>query len=999
MPSVNLPSLAGLWQDETAQDRLKALEDKHSTHPLFLPIDGTPDSSDDGSPPLRTTRGKRRARHTAGTESAQKKHTLNASKLLDALEPPKGKSRPTTPAGPIPPLPAPTKLPFHASSPIQVERTDTDDELPAPAASPSPPAKRRAEVLELSSASEDEVESSSPPPVRATRHSTVRAATSADLLRKQRYAAPAGLAKSADVKTSRASAAKKPRLSREQAVEKAKKLKPDKLLEHFPTISNFIEHLVQYDPEPTNRAHLLAGCRFVFVNTDHWRSTRATPTRNRFDQTLRLNMAVAAKNGAALVKPEDFVPPPFDVDDDAPGPDTTGAEAARAAQESWTTHIIPLELPGQRAPTYDEVLACLGPGSGGIARDELGRFVHVVSFRWVSEWVTQRARPAEWEFALKGDFRAAARRATERQDEAAAALRKRRREREREKRKEEETDKARRRRQGARGRKGDLQQEDTEGESDEDDYPVDGVSPLGPDDWPDGEAPPAGYFDVQPSQSSASSSLPKRVKSRQRDEGEVVGGGRATAAVDDAEDADDPIDDPDRTRTFTAAASTTVPKGSPPRAGAAASTRIGDLAEEFAIIRAHGAEAVDELLDASVQDLLEHNPNLILSTRAPDGFETDNENSDGGYDPQSFDPKRDRAPRTFAWACDNPAANRARRDGPNETTAQMIELLAALIPKVVDKDDFRVRTHKQAANKLRSYRTKLDRFDQLVKIRGIGPKMARKIIEINRTGTHRRLSKFETDADKAHKLFSGIYGVSSATAQDLYAAGARSIADLRREPARFGFTKAASMIGLEYYEDLLDRIPRAEMTELYEAVRAIAREIDPKLVVECMGSYRRGADSSGDIDLLVTRDPADGKTHEGMVRRLWRRLRKAGIAQYELSTPEGWDDLDAKINGLCKLPREGAKMRRIDVLGVPWDEMPAAMIYFTGNDHFNRSLRLKARRHGYRLNQRGLYKDVSRDPRSGDKLTEGVRVKGIESERDIFRVLKVQWCRPEERIP
>ena len=30
-----------------------------------------------------------------------------------------------------------------------------------------------------------------------------------------------------------------------------------------------------------------------------------------------------------------------------------------------------------------------------------------------------------------------------------------------------------------------------------------------------------------------------------------------------------------------------------------------------------------------------------------------------------------------------------------------------------------------------------------------------------------------------------------------------------------------------------------------------------------MGSYRRGADSSGDIDLLVTRDPSDGKTHEG----------------------------------------------------------------------------------------------------------------------------------------
>lgn len=69
-----------------------------------------------------------------------------------------------------------------------------------------------------------------------------------------------------------------------------------------------------------------------------------------------------------------------------------------------------------------------------------------------------------------------------------------------------------------------------------------------------------------------------------------------------------------------------------------------------------------------------------------------------------------------------------------------------------------------------------------------------------------------------------------------------------------------------------------------------------------------------------------------------------------------------------------------------------------GNDDFNRSIRLKARRHGYRLNQHGLYKDVSRD-RKGEKLTEGTLVPGIRTERDIFRVLKVPWSEPEMRIP
>lgn len=71
-----------------------------------------------------------------------------------------------------------------------------------------------------------------------------------------------------------------------------------------------------------------------------------------------------------------------------------------------------------------------------------------------------------------------------------------------------------------------------------------------------------------------------------------------------------------------------------------------------------------------------------------------------------------------------------------------------------------------------------------------------------------------------------------------------------------------------------------------------------------------------------------------MVKKLWRRLVKAGIAHHLLSMPEDWNGLDAKcvavprrlegrqvadlmigrINGLGKLP-EGKKMRRIDILG------------------------------------------------------------------------------------
>ncbi len=58
--------------------------------------------------------------------------------------------------------------------------------------------------------------------------------------------------------------------------------------------------------------------------------------------------------------------------------------------------------------------------------------------------------------------------------------------------------------------------------------------------------------------------------------------------------------------------------------------------------------------------------------------------------------------------------------------------------------------------------------------------------------------------------------------------------------------------------------------------------IDPKVWIEIMGSYRRGQEDSGDVDILITRDTADGFNHSGVLKRLIDRLQNRGIITHDV---------------------------------------------------------------------------------------------------------------------
>jgi len=110
-----------------------------------------------------------------------------------------------------------------------------------------------------------------------------------------------------------------------------------------------------------------------------------------------------------------------------------------------------------------------------------------------------------------------------------------------------------------------------------------------------------------------------------------------------------------------------------------------------------------------------------------------------------------------------------------------------------------------------------------------------------------------------------------------------------------------------------------------------------------------------------------------------------------------------KYFGVCALPLSHKRERsstgdahsvahRIDFQVINKNEWPFALLYFTGSDHMNRSMRLYARRHGLSLNEKALVKRLGV---KGD--LKGDPIPGIRTEADIFKALGLEYLPPDQR--
>ncbi|PPQ85750.1 hypothetical protein CVT25_003068 [Psilocybe cyanescens] len=355
-------------------------------------------------------------------------------------------------------------------------------------------------------------------------------------------------------------------------------------------------------------------------------------------------------------------------------------------------------------------------------------------------------------------------------------------------------------------------------------------------------------------------------------------------------------------------------------------------------------------------------------------------------------------PKKRGWTCDAKVPQ-AKIQCPNQDIIDKLDELRKIHEaKVGNEHRWRVFALNKAIRALRSHPRRIKGFEDANRIQGIGEKTARKIAEILETGGLRRIAYENSEDVQVNGLFRGIYGVGQTIALRWYLAGCRTLEDLKVGKGGVKLS-AVQKIGLQFYDDINDRMPRAEAKHIYDLIKPIALSIDSQLFIDIMGSYRRGKADCGDIDILITRPTDDGSTHRGVLSQLLLELHKVGIITEDLALPDDPDDLEATYRGLCRPPGvEGARRRRIDILTVPWTSKGAALLYYTGDDIFNRAMRLKANYMGYSLNQKGLFANVVRDPHDRRiKLNNG-QIVASETEEEIFKILGVPWQEPHERV-
>ncbi len=306
---------------------------------------------------------------------------------------------------------------------------------------------------------------------------------------------------------------------------------------------------------------------------------------------------------------------------------------------------------------------------------------------------------------------------------------------------------------------------------------------------------------------------------------------------------------------------------------------------------------------------------------------------------------------------------------------EFIDLMDKLTNIMSKKGEhFRAKAYQKAQEIIMMYPNDITNTEQLKGLNGIGPTIMDKLNEFVETGTLRII---ESEKTNPINILSDVYGIGPKKAQELVDIGVTSIEMLRQRQDEL--LNNQQKVGLKYYDDIQKRIPRSEIQEYERIFKSVfdMSNTDDDAKFDIVGSYRRGALNSGDIDVIITGSTGD------VYKKFVDNLIKRGIIIVVLSRGL------SKTLVITKLPGVNSIARRVDFLYSPPDEFPFAILYFTGSKTFNTVMRQHGLNQGYTFNEHGMHKLVNGNKEKVETI--------FRDEKDIFEFLGLEYKRPEDR--
>lgn len=299
------------------------------------------------------------------------------------------------------------------------------------------------------------------------------------------------------------------------------------------------------------------------------------------------------------------------------------------------------------------------------------------------------------------------------------------------------------------------------------------------------------------------------------------------------------------------------------------------------------------------------------------------------------------------------------------------------------------------------------------------------------------------------KLFWGIWGVGAITAREFYfEKGWRSLDDVVEYG--WGGLSRVQQIGVKYYREFNEgRLSRAEVERIAGLIIAAARAVGGDDAWEGLvcGGYRRGKESSGDVDIVLSHpEEALFEGHPGgkggaavdWVGKIVGELEKGGWVTHTLYLGRGggfgsqkahigdsaagsggasgnvlhdkdvlskamvvWQEQEQEPQGTDG-GTNPAPHRRVDIILAPPSSAASAVLGWTGAATFERDLRrFVEEKHAWKFDSGGVW-----DRRTGERVRDlgGWRGSGrgregegeglVEAERRLLGELGVGWVEP-----